>query len=122
MKLALKNPRVWIFGAIISVLGVGVPFIILIITLNIDDAAPFQYPLLHGAIAAICLLSGYIWGDLHGVSYRRKEKNWDGPLPEEIRCECWVRRWPFFLGAITTFSVFLVFEIVFWISGSYPFL
>ena len=122
MKNALKNVKVWIIGGVISVVGIGLPFLIFVITLNIDNAYPFQYPLLHGAIAAICLLIGYIWGDLHGVAYRRKEKNWDDKLPDEIKTECWVRRWPFFFGAITTFTVFLVFDIIFMITGSYPLL
>lgn len=122
MKNALKNIRVWMFAAIFIFVGIGVPFLILIITLNLDDAAPFQYPLLLGAFAALYVLVGFIWGDLHIVSYRRKNKEWDSPLPQEIKDSSWVRRAPFYLAAITIFVVFMVFEIIFWISGSYPFL
>lgn len=122
MKKSLKNYRVWIFGAIMSVVGIGVPFLVLVITLNVPNAAPFQYPLLLGAFAAIYLLIGFIWGDLHGVAYRRKNKNWDDPLPEEIKVSAWTRRWPFYLGAASTFLVFISFEIIFWITGGYPFI
>ena len=122
MKNAFKNKRVWIFGSIMSVVGIGLPFIILIITLNVDKTAPFQYPLLHGLFAAIYLLIGFIWGDMHTVLYRRKTKNWDGEIPPEIKTESWVRRLPFYLGAITTFLVFIVFDIIYLIAGSYPFL
>ena len=103
-------------------MGVGVPFLILVITLNIEDAAPFQYPLLLGAFAALYVLIGFVWGDLHVVSYRRKNKNWDGELPQEIKDSAWVRRMPFYLAALIVFLVFMVFEIIFWITKQYPFL
>lgn len=122
MKNAFKNIKVWIFTAIFTVIGVGVPFLILVITLNIEDAAPFQYPLLLGAIAALYLLVGFVWGDLHIVSYRRKNKEWDGELPQEVKDSAWVRRMPFYLATIIVFTVFMVFEIIFWITGGYPFL
>ena len=83
---------------------------------------PFQYPLLHGLFAAIYLLIGFIWGDMHTVLYRRKTKNWDGPVLEEIKTESWTRMLPFYLGAATTFLVFIIFDIIYLIAGSYPFL
>lgn len=122
MKKAFKNKRVYILGSILTVLGVGVPFLILVITLNVENAQAFAYPALLGAFAAVYLLVGFVWGDLHTVIYRRKNKNWDDPVPEEIKVESWVRRWPFYLAAIIVFAVFMVFEIIFWITGSYPFI
>ena len=122
MKNAYKHWKVWLFAAILSVVGIATPFIVLVITLNIPDAAPFQYPLLLVAFSAIYVLIGYIWGDLHIVSYRRKNKNWDDELPLEKKESAWVRRLPFFLAAATVFTVFISFEIIFWITGSYPLL
>ena len=122
MKKSLKNYRVWLFAAIMSVVGVGVPFLVLVITLNLPDTAPFQYPLLLGAFSAIYLLVGFVWGDLHTVAYRRKNKNWDDELPEEVKVSAWTRRWPFYLAAATTFLVFISFEIVYLITKSYPLL
>ena len=122
MKNAFKNKKVYIFGAIMTVVGVGVPFLVLVITLNVETAAPFVYPALLGAFAALYLLVGFVWGDLHSVAYRRKNKNWDDELPPEIKTESWVRRLPFYLAAIIVFSVFMVFEIIFWATGHYPFL
>lgn len=122
MKKAFKNKRVYILGSILAVLGVGVPFLVLVITLNVESAQAFAYPALLGAFAAVYLLVGFVWGDLHTVLYRRKTKNWDDKVPEEIKTESWVRRWPFYLAAIIVFAVFMVFEIIFWITGSYPFI
>ena len=122
MKKAFQNKRVYILGSILTVVGVGVPFLVLVITLNLDNTSAFAYPALLGAFAAVYLLVGFVWGDLHTVMYRRKTKNWDDKVPEEIKVESWVRRWPFYLAAIIVFAVFMVFEIIFWITGSYPFL
>ena len=122
MKNALKKVRVWIIGAALTVIGVATPFIVLVITLNLPDSYPFQYPLLLGAFAAIYLLVGFVWGDLYTANYRRKTKNWDGKLEEETKTTAWSRRWPFYIASAICFTVFMVFEIIFWISGSYPFL
>ena len=122
MKNSLKKFKVWIIAIALTALGVGVPFLVLVITLNIDNAAPFQYPLLLGAFAAVYLLVGFVWGDLYVAFYRRKTKNWDNELPPEVKESAWSRRMPFYLAAATIFTVFMVFEIIFWISGKYPFL
>ena len=122
MKNALKNWKIWMFTAIMLVVGVGLPFLILVITLNVPDAPAFYYPALLGAFAAIYLLVGFIWGDLYVANWRRKNKNWDDKLPDEVREKAWTRHWPFYLAAVTVFLVFISFEIVFWVTGAYPFI
>ena len=122
MKSAFKKWKVWLIAIILIVIAIAVPFIVLIITLNIEDASPFQYPLLLGAFAATYLLVGFIWGDLHTVSYRRKNKNWDDELPPEVKESAWSRRMPFYIAAVIVFTVFFTFEIIYWIIGHYPFL
>ena len=122
MKNALKKKKVWIIAAILATVAIGLPFLILVITLNIPKARPFQYPILHGAFFAVYILVGFVWSDLHTVAYRRKTKNWDGEVPEEIKTESWSRGLPFYLAAIATIVVFLVFEIIYWTTKSYPFL
>ena len=122
MKNALKKPRVWIITAILSVVGIGVPFLVLVITLNLENTRAFSYPLLLGLFSAVYLLIGFIWGDLYVVSYRRKEKNWDGQLPDDVKESAWSRRSPFYLASASVFLVFISFEIIYWISGGYPFL
>ena len=122
MKNALKKPRVWIIAAALSVIGVGVSFLVLVITLNVNNARPFQYPLMLGVFAATYLLAGFVWGDLFVVHYRRKNKKWDDALPEDIKESAWSRRLPFYFAAATIFAVFMVFEIIYWVVGSYPFL
>ncbi len=122
MKNALKHFKVWLFTAIMSVVGIGVPFLVTFITSEIPNVPVVQYPVLHGVFGAIYLLVGFIWGDLYVANWRRKTKNWDDKLPDDIKEKAWIRHWPFYLAAATVFLVFISFEIVFWITGGYPFL
>lgn len=122
MKNALKKLRVWLIAAALGTIGIGVPFLVLVITLNLENTRAFNYPILLGLFSAVYLLIGFIWGDLYVVGYRRREKNWDGQLPENIKESAWSRRFPFYLAAASVFLVFISFEIIYWISGSYPFL
>lgn len=122
VKNALKNWKVYLIAGALATVSIGVPFLILVITLNVDKATPFQYPLLLGALSALYLLVGFVWGDLHIVAWRRKNKKWDDELPPEIKDSAWLRRTPFYLAAALTFLVFISFEIIFWVTGGYPFL
>ncbi|MDY4848648.1 MAG: hypothetical protein SO176_00075 [Bacilli bacterium] len=122
MKKALKNKKVYIIASILALIGVTVPFIVLIITINSPTLPIFQYPALLGMFAAVYLLIGYIWGDLYTANQRRKTKNWDGVLPEQTKIIAWERRLPFFIASLIVFIVFMVFEIIFWVTGNYPFL
>ena len=122
VKKAFKNWKVYIIAAALATVSIGVPFLILVITLNVDNASAFQYPLLLGALSALYLLVGFVWGDLHIVAWRRKNKKWDDELPQEIKDSAWARRMPFYMACVLTFLVFISFEIIFWITGSYPFL
>jgi hypothetical protein len=48
--------------------------------------------------AALFLLIGFIWQDLHKANYRRKVKNWDKEIPQEIKDEAWMRCLALFLA------------------------
>ena len=120
MKNSLKNWKVWLITIILSVVGVGVPFALFFITNAIPDVYAIQYPITLGLFAAIYVLAGFIWGDLYVANVRRKTKNWDDKLPDDIKVKAWNRHWPFYLAAATVFLVFISFEIVYWIFGGYP--
>ena len=122
MKNALKNWKVWMFTGILSVVGIGLSFAIFFITDAIPDATAVQYPILLGLFAAVYLLVGFVWGDLYVANYRRKNKNWDDQIPEEIKTNAWIRHWPFYLASATVFLVFISFEILYWVGVGYPFI
>lgn len=122
MKNALKSKKVYIIGGILGLIGVGVPFGILGITLIPSlNVSPFSsYPYLLGAFCFLYLLAGFVWGDLKDANYRRKNKKWDDKLDDETKTMIWKRRLPFYLGAIITAIPFIVVNIIWAINGSIP--
>ncbi len=124
MKNALKNYRVYIGALVLVIIGLGVPFLVLGISLvpsfNFNQ---FEgYPWLIAIFMGVYFLIGYLWGDIKSASYRKKNKNYDGELPEDIKTTCWSRRWPFFLAAIVLLVVFIVIDIYYGVTHHFPFI
>ncbi len=123
MKEALKNKRIYIGAAILSVIGLGIPalFIGLSYVPSLDIGAAF-YPYLLGIFAVGYFFIGYLWGDIKSAKYRKDQKNWDGELPEEEKTLLWSRRLPWFFAAAVVLIAFIVIEICYPFMGHYPFL
>ncbi len=123
MKQALKNYKVYIATAILTVIGVGLPLLIVGITIWSGNGNVFNgYIYLMGLLAVVFFFIGFIWGDVISGRWRKKQKDWDGPLPPEIKTTIWVRRWPLYFSAIITILVFVAFDIVYAVAGHFPFL
>ena len=123
MKNAFKNKKVIIIGSILLVLGLGIPFGLFFITsipqLNVS---PTPYNMLLWIFAFVYILVGFIWGDARGASWRKKNKEWDSKLPEDVSNGIWKIRLTFYAPALIIFLVAIVFDIIYMISGSYPFM
>lgn len=123
MKTALKSLKVYIIAAILAVVGIGVSFgaflISIIPTLN---APTVNYNILLFTFAVVYLAIGFLWSDIKGASHRHKTKNWDDKLPDDIRVYQWKIRLSLYMPAILIFVVAMVFEIICWSTGSYPFI
>ena len=68
MKKALKDFRTYLFAIALSVLSIGLPYLLFFL---IREKEPFQYPLLHVAIAATYFLIGFIYADIYPLSHKR---------------------------------------------------
>lgn len=124
MKNAFKSKKVYIIAAILSIVGLIIPFGILFITLIPSlNVSPFSgYPYLLGALMVIYFFIGFIWGDLKDASIRRKEKKWDDKLDENTKTMLWKRRLPFFLSSGVLLIAFIVVDAFYFFTGSFPFL
>ena len=122
MKESLKSLKVWIIGIAISIFAVALPFIIFIICKYGFSYEQFIYPIMHIALAASLVIIGFVSGDIYIIHYRQKTKNWEDDLPMEIRIKSWKIKSPLYIGAATVFSVFLVFQMMYFIVGHYPLL
>lgn len=69
--------------------------------------------------AALFLLVGFIWQDLHKANYRRKVKNWDKPIPQEIKDGAWMRCVALFLAAASCATIDFILLFICLPSGVY---
>ena len=122
LKKAFKNKMNYIFGGILSFIGF-LPFIIESI-LNIpafNSGGGEWYVYATGLIATLYFLVGFIWGDLYSANIRRKTKNWDGPLPDDISTSAWNRRLPWWMATVLVVILLIVISLIFTFTGHYPY-
>ena len=119
MKDAFKNKKVYIVAAIALVVAALVVTIWDIIALNSDNGF-LQPEMVVWAFAIIYVLIGYVAGDMVVVRYRRKEGQYDGKVPDEIRINAWIKRLEFFIPAILLFIAAITFDIIAVTTGTYP--
>ncbi len=93
------------------------------ITIWSAGSNPFSgYAYVIGIMTIAYFLIGFIWGDVITGRWRKEKKDWDGPVPENIKLKVWKTRWPLYLSAIACLVAFLVLVIYEWAAGAYPFL
>ena len=80
MKNVLKDYRTWLISVAISVVSIGVPYLLFFL---IKIKEPLQYPLLHLALAALLFLIGFIYGDVYLIIYKKKNDCWNEEVPIE---------------------------------------
>lgn len=121
-KKALKNKRNYIYASVLTLIGL-LPFIIEAIlnipSFNAGNGELYVY--VTALIASLYFLVGFIWADLYSANIRRKTKNWDGVLSEEVLISSWNRRIPWWLAAIIVVILLIVLSIIYSVTGHYPF-
>ncbi len=65
----------------------------------------------------IFTLAGWLLQDQTKAHVRRKTKNWNGELPQEVIEKAWLRSLPFYLGAITCLIIAFIMLIICTASG-----
>ena len=74
-----------------------------------------EYPTLFGA--ALFLLIGFVWQDLYKANYRRKVKNWDGTLSQDVKDKAWMRCTALFVAAGLCLVCALIYLAICAING-----
>ncbi len=122
MKQALKDKKVYIIAIILAILGY-VPLIVGAICSIPSLNTSFEtYPYVIWAFIAIYFLVGFVWQDLYKANIRRKTKNWDNRLDDNVITSGWKRGLPFYFAASAILVMGLVLECYNAITGFYPFL
>jgi len=122
LKKALKNKKNYIFAAILTFIGflpIIIEAILNIPVLNSGNGEMYVYAT--GLIAALYFMIGFIWADLYSANIRRKTKNWDGKLEENVLIATWNRRISWWIAASITLALLIVLSIIYAITGHYPF-
>ena len=119
MKKALKDFRTYLFALGLTVISVGVPYLLFFL---LKGKHHIEYPLLHVVFSSVYFLISFIYADIYIIIYRKKTDNWNDDLPEEKKDSAWMRRMPFYIACIITMTVFLVSQVFRWITGTYPFM
>jgi hypothetical protein len=112
MKKALQSWLTYVVGGALFLIASGVAIIPDIVD---NYAATMEewyahYIFLFSGVALIFV--GFVWQDLLKAQHRRKTKNWDGPLPEEIINSAWSVSLPFYLAAILSIIGGIIFTFV----------
>lgn len=122
-KESFKNKRIYIIASILSVLGIGVPFLIYAISVfGNNNWQAFEYPLLMWAFVFLYALLGWVIGNSIVNKWRKKEADYDGAAPFEIKKKAWEYRMYFFLPALIILTVCIGLEICVLVTGKYPLL
>lgn len=122
LKKAFKNKKNYIFATILTFIGflpIIIEAILNIPALNSGNGETYVYAT--GLLAALYFMIGFIWADLYSANIRRKTKNWDGKLEEDVLIATWNRRIPWWIAAIITLVLLIVLSIIYAVTGHYPF-
>ena len=123
MKNAFKDKKVIIIALILLVVSLAISFGLFFITaspqLNLS-IIPYNYLL--WIFGFVFVLIGFIWGDARGATWRRKNKEWDSKLPDDLNTSIWKTRLTFYIPSVSLIAIGVVFEIIYMVSGAYPFM
>jgi hypothetical protein len=123
MKNALKNKKVIIIASILLVIGLAIPFgLFFISTIPTLNISLIPYNILLWVFGFVYILIGFVWGDIRVASWRRKNKEWDSELPDDIKEMSWKTRLCFYIPGIAILAVGIIFDIIYMITNSYPFM
>lgn len=108
--------------AILSVVGIGIPYLLYAISiLPSVDWPPFEYEYLLFVFFILYILVGFVSWDLIRVRWRRKNQVYDGPIDKEVVDKSWATAMGIFLAAILLLAVISFNEIYALFNGGvYP--
>ena len=122
MKEVVKQKRHYIIAAALIVITLCVAFLPLYSQLyswfgkEYDETKWWNPDFVVVFAVAIFFLIGFIWQDLHKVRYRRITKNWNGPVPDDIKEESWGRCYALFMASA---SLLIASINSLWVLGSF---
>ena len=118
MKAALKLKSTYIFGALLTLLGIGIPFMIWGIVFSSSGARDFPYHITMLTIGISLFLIGLIVGDIPLIIFKMKATEIDPPIPEDMPLKIWRLRWPFYIAGLLTLIAIGIIGIIYLCSNN----
>lgn len=112
MKKALKSWLTYVIAGALFLVAAGVAIIPDIVDNFVATMEEWTAEYIFLFIGIVYIFIGFVWQDLLKAHHRRKTKNWDGPLPEEIANSAWARCAPFYAAAILSIIAGIIFTFV----------
>lgn len=112
MKKALKSWLTYVIAGALFLVAAGIAIIPDIVDnfVAVKEEWMSQYIFLF--IGIVYLFVGFVWQDMKKALHRRKTKNWDGPLPEDINNGAWAVCTPFYFAAVLSIIFGILFSFV----------
>lgn len=122
MKKTLKYPSNYIIGSLIGLVGVGLPFLIWGIRFNTSGLKDFPYHMTMLIFGLAFALIGLIIGDIPGIVFKIKCKEYNPQVPEELVMKGWRLRWPCYIGSLITLISIGIIGCIYLATGAWPLL
>ena len=119
MISALKRPLTYILTGIITLIGVGTPFLVSVIVKSMGKP-PFPYYYLLLIITGVYAFFAYLFGDIALVQYKRKNPSFNEDISPEANLKIWTLRWPFIFGLLACLIVFIILYIIYAVTHAWP--
>ena len=111
MKKALKIKHILITSIILSMIVFIFTLVSLILELN-GIILPYRTIYVLTLVFVIALLIAWVSGDIRANKYRKKNKLWAGPLPDDIKQSVWNIRTPFLIMLIVTAILAIIYPFI----------
>lgn len=112
MKKAFQSWLTYVIGGALFLVAAGIAIIPDIIDNYVASMDEWTSQYIFLFIGIVYIFVGFVWQDLIKAINRRKTKNWDGPLPEEVANTAWARCAPFYFAAILSIIGGIIFTFV----------
>ncbi|MDY0346008.1 MAG: hypothetical protein WCR77_00650 [Bacilli bacterium] len=112
MKKALHNWLTYVIGGALLLVAVGIAIIPDIVDNYVATMEEWHAHYIFLFIGVAYIFVGFVWQDLLKAHHRRKTKNWDGPLSEDISNSAWAVSLPFYLAAVSSIIGGVIFTFV----------
>ncbi|HPK67936.1 MAG TPA: hypothetical protein PLL42_04135 [Bacilli bacterium] len=112
MKKVLRSWLTYVVAGALFLVAAGIAVIPDIVDNYVATMEEWYAHYIFLFIGIALIFVGFVWQDLLKAQHRRKTKNWDGPLSEDVTNGAWAVSLPFYLAAVLSIIGGIIFTFV----------